>query len=260
MNRRHIVILTAVIAVVLFAGAAVYQQYGSGGPAHTVSQRTTTSAGTNSAPQVKDTATPPAATASAQATAKPAADPKPAAKDAVKLGPPFIREHSPILGPEDAPVTITEFFDPACEACSKVYPTVKKIMAAFPGKVRVALRYTAFHKQSREAVAVLEAARRQNVFVPVLEALFEWQAVWAPHGREGSGFWSFVANAGLDVSRAQDDMKKPEIAKVIRIDEEDIKTLKVRQTPTFFVNGKPLSKLSAQQLYDLVKAEVEALR
>ncbi|MFS8328883.1 thioredoxin domain-containing protein, partial [Vreelandella titanicae] len=33
-----------------------------------------------------------------------------------------MRSHSPILGREDAPVTIVEFFDPACEACRAFYP------------------------------------------------------------------------------------------------------------------------------------------
>ena len=45
----------------------------------------------------------------------------------------LVRPHSPIMGRADAPVTIVEFFDPACETCRAFYPIVKKIMAEHPG-------------------------------------------------------------------------------------------------------------------------------
>lgn len=48
----------------------------------------------------------------------------------------LIRPYSPVLGPEDAPVTIVEFFDPACEACRAFYPVVKDIMAKHGDAVR----------------------------------------------------------------------------------------------------------------------------
>lgn len=57
----------------------------------------------------------------------------------------LLRPYSPILGPEQAPVTIVEFFDPACEACRAFYPTVKQIIAEHGAAVRVVLRYTPFH-------------------------------------------------------------------------------------------------------------------
>ena len=41
----------------------------------------------------------------------------------------LMRSYSPSFGPEDAPVTIVEFFDPACEACRSFDPIVKDIMA-----------------------------------------------------------------------------------------------------------------------------------
>jgi protein-disulfide isomerase len=171
---------------------------------------------------------------------------------------PLIRPHSPVLGPANAPVTIVEFFDPACEACRAFHPIVKQIMDAFPGKVRVVLRYAAFHPTSAEAIAILETARLQNRFLPVLEALLEAQPVWAPHGRQPASAWPIAARAGLDVERAQRDRLMPHIVATLNQDAADVVTVGVRQTPTFFVNGKPLREFGAQQLFDLVKSEVNA--
>ncbi len=68
----------------------------------------------------------------------------------------LIRAYSPILGPKDAPVTVVEFFDPACEACRAFHPIVKDILAKHEGDVRVVLRYTPFHGEgSEEAIRVL---------------------------------------------------------------------------------------------------------
>ena len=136
---------------------------------------------------------------------------------------------------------------------------MKKIINAFPGKVRIALRYTAFHGPSKEAIAILEAARKQDKFIPVLETLLDKQPDWAPHGRPAPSPWEFLGGTGLDIERAKTDAKSPDVTAVINQDTADVKTLGVRQTPTFFVNGKPLEKFSAQGLYDLVKKEVEAL-
>lgn len=173
---------------------------------------------------------------------------------------PLIRTYSPTFGPADAPVTIVEFFDPACEACRAFHPIVKQIMDAFPGKVRVVLRYAAFHPSSAEAVTILETARLQNLFVPVLEALLEAQPRWAPHGRTPASAWDVAAKAGLDVARARGDAKMPDIVAVLDQDAADVATVGVRKTPTFFVNGKPLTDFGAQQLFDLVESEVEATR
>ena len=85
----------------------------------------------------------------------------------------LVREHSPVMGPPDAPVTIVEFFDPSCEACRAFHPLVKNILAQYPDDVRVVFRYAAFHDGSDQAVGIIEAARRQDLFVPVLEALLE---------------------------------------------------------------------------------------
>ena len=183
---------------------------------------------------------------------KPAADPT--AQDNF-----LVRDHSPILGPPDAPVTIVEFFDPACEACRAFYPVVKQIMDAFPGQVRVVLRYATFHEGSDEAARILELARLQGIFQPVLEKILEAQPEWASHGTPDlSKAWDAARAAGLDVESARPNLQLPEISAALSQDRADVRSAKIQQTPTFFVNGKPLPSFGAQELYDLVAIEVQA--
>lgn len=182
-----------------------------------------------------------------------AAPPAPAA--AVQLE----RFHSPTLGRQGAPVTIVEFFDPSCEGCRAFHPIVKQILAQYPDQVRVVMRYAAFHDGSDEAVRILEAARLQNLFQPVLEALYEAQPAWANHGQPNLEVaWQAAAAAGLDVARARADAQRPEIAATLKLDGEDVLAAGVKQTPTFFVNGKPLPSFGPQQLLDLVQSELDA--
>ncbi len=170
----------------------------------------------------------------------------------------LVRPHSFIYGPKDAPVTIVEFFDPACEACRAFHPIVKQIMSQFPKSVRVVLRYTTFHKGSDEVVRILEAARRQNLFKLVLESLLKSQPEWASHSAPDlARAWKAATDAGLDEKQARKDMMLPEITAVLEQDMADVRGFNVRQTPTFYVNGKPLPSFGAQQLYDLVKSEVK---
>lgn len=169
----------------------------------------------------------------------------------------YVRPHSFVIGPADAPVTISEFFDPSCEACRAYYPIVKQIMDRHPDQVKLVLRYAPFHDGSDEAVKMLEAARLQDLFIPVLEALLARQPEWAVHGAPNIDLaWQIAGEAGLDVARAREDAKRPGMLGVINADLADIEALGVTQTPTFFVNGKAPASTDPQALADLVSSEV----
>ena len=106
---------------------------------------------------------------------RPGPQPEPRAA-APRMAEEMVRAHSPVLGPDDAPVTIVEFFDPACEACRRFHPIVTDVMAEHGDAVKVVIRYTPFHGDaSTEAIRVLEAARMQDLFEPVMEALLNEQ-------------------------------------------------------------------------------------
>ena len=165
----------------------------------------------------------------------------------------LVRAHSPTLGPDAAPVTIVEFFDPACETCKQFYPLVKQMMAANPDKIRLVLRYAPFHPGSDKVVALLEAARKQGKYWQTLEAVFASQAAWAPdHTAHVDLVWPQLKGVGLNLEQMQFDLTSPEIAAIIAQDLADAKTLNVKMTPEYFVNQTPLLNFGYEQLKQLV--------
>ena len=171
----------------------------------------------------------------------------------------FVRPHSPMLGSEDAKVTLVKFSDPACETCASFSPFVKQALANFPGQLKLVLRYASFHEGSENVVRILEAARKQGKFWETLELLYKRQNVWTLHHRVIlSEVWPLLPEVGLDVERVRMDMRDQKIAAVIEQDLADAETLGVRKTPGFFVNGKPLQPFGARPLAALSKAEIRA--
>jgi protein-disulfide isomerase len=163
------------------------------------------------------------------------------------------RDHAPSMGPADAPVTIVEFLDPACETCAQFYPLVKDILAANPGRIRLVLRWAPFHAGSPNVVAVLEAAREQGKFGPALERLLATQSAWAiNHTADFTLALMQLQDLGLDSEKLLADMSSPEVAGRIRQDVADASTLNVQATPEYFVNGKPMPSFGYEQLLQLV--------
>lgn len=175
------------------------------------------------------------------------------------VAPPLLlmRFHAPSVGASDAKVHLVEFLDPACEGCRAFYPVVKQILAEHPGRVRLWIRYVPFHKGADLAVKAVEAARLQGRYWEALDAMFAKQNEWT---RNHAAVPQLVVKAldGIvpDVARLQRDMSSPEIEKILTQDLADAKALKVVQTPTFYVNGKPLQEYGFDQLRALVREEV----
>lgn len=170
----------------------------------------------------------------------------------------FNRPHSPTYGPPSAGVRIVEFFDPACETCRAFYPLVKKLVDSHAGRVQLVIRYTPFHEGSDTAVQILEAARLQDVYWPVMEAMLRAQPVWAAHDKPRPDLiWDFLGRTGLNITEARNELSSSRIAAAMKQDIEDARALNVTRTPGFFVNGKPLKEFGYDQLKALVDEEVK---
>ena len=68
------------------------------------------------------------------------------------------------VGTKEAKVTVVEYFDPECETCAKVSPYIKTEINYYKEKVRWVFRYMAYHPNSLNAIRILEAARKQNLY------------------------------------------------------------------------------------------------
>lgn len=158
--------------------------------------------------------------------------------------------HSYSHGPIDAKVTIVEFFDPECESCAAVAPYIKNEMKFYEGKVRWVFRYRPYHHNSRLAIKVLEAARKQNKFLEVLTVLFENQKFW---GEQQSStekqLLTILSHVdSLNLVQLKKDMADRTIDDIIATDESEGKIAGVTGTPTFFINGVRLEQLDLDLL------------
>lgn len=171
--------------------------------------------------------------------------------------PPFVRDHSQSLGPDDARVVLVEFFDPGCETCRAFAEPVKRLVKSYEGKVRLVLRYAPFHEGADTMVKVLEASRRQGKYWETLQLVYDKQPDWADHHHpRPDAMWEFFPSAGLDLERLREDMRDPDIEALVQLDVADAKTIGVRKTPTFIVNGEPLQRFGMRELESLVRAKV----
>jgi protein-disulfide isomerase len=165
----------------------------------------------------------------------------------------FVRSHSPILGPNEAKVTVVEFMDPECESCREFYPHIKHIMRKYEGKARLVIRYVPFHQNSRFAIAILEASKLQGKYWETLELLFKTQPEWGDHHNpKPELLWNYLPEVGLNIEQLKKDMQDPRIATLIETDFNDAKTLQIRGTPSFFVNGKMVMDFGTSYLEEAI--------
>jgi protein-disulfide isomerase len=161
---------------------------------------------------------------------------------------------SAILGKKDAPVTITEFSDFQCPFCSRFYPAIKDVLAAYPDKVRVVIKNfpLPFHPNARPAAKLAMAANEQGKFQGMMESLMA-------NGGDVSDdkVKEYAKNLGLDYNKLMADYKNKDAQweKQIQDDMQLAGNVDVRGTPTFYLNGR---KTNARDISSF-KAQIDSL-
>lgn len=177
----------------------------------------------------------------------------------------LVRQDSPTLGAANAPVTLVEFLDPECESCAAFSPVVKKIMKDYNGKIRLVVRYMPLHPNSLSAATFTEAAGEQGKYWEAQELLFQKQPEWGTKHGPQSGlqpdakayFKEYAIELGLDQKKMESAFAENRYQAKLQRDLQDGQALGVRQTPTFFVNGRKLARFSEADLRALIDEELK---
>lgn len=170
----------------------------------------------------------------------------------------LVAGHSFVYGAADSKVTVIEFFDPECESCAAVSPYIKKEMKFYEGKVRWVFRYMPYHRNSRAAIAALEAARKQNLFLEAMELLFAKQKEWGEKQEPmNEKINSLVLSiSSIDKEKYLKDLANQNVDALIAQDEAEGKQAGVKGTPTFFINGLMMERLDLDSLISRINEEL----
>lgn len=152
-------------------------------------------------------------------------------------------DDDPSTGSPAAPVTVVMFTDFQCPACSATHPVLKKVIAEYGDKVRLVVRdnpLEKIHENSFLAARAAGAANNQGRFSDYIELLYTNQSAL-----DKLSLLKYAAALGLNVRQFELDLTSEKTAAEIRKDLADGRSYGVDGTPTIFVNGVRVLRLSA---------------
>ncbi|GDX62406.1 hypothetical protein LBMAG33_7160 [Candidatus Levyibacteriota bacterium] len=143
-------------------------------------------------------------------------------------------------GSISASVTLIEYGDFQCPACSKYHFILKQLEENFKKELKVVFRHfplTNIHKNAMLAAQSAHAAGLQNKFWEMHDLIFENQDKWS----DTDPIVTFIeyANAlNLDTKKFVEDMQAESTKKFILDQQLKGSTAGVMSTPSFFLNEK----------------------
>ena len=137
-------------------------------------------------------------------------------------------------------VTLVEFSDFQCPACSAVEAPLQQILAKYSGKVQFVYRFfplTTIHKNAQISAQAAEAAGLQGKFWELHTILFTKQSEWEKVADPRDLFVTYIKDLGLDEKQFLADIDSQTVVDAIAADVSAANRYNLDGTPTFFVNG-----------------------
>jgi protein-disulfide isomerase len=161
----------------------------------------------------------------------------------------------PSKGPDAAPITIVEFSDFECPFCVKAEPTVKQLLEAYPGKIKLVFRDfpLPMHPHAPKAAEASHCAADQGKFWEMHEKLFA-----NSQKLEVADLKGYAKDLKLDTAKFDKCLDSGEKGAVVEKNKKAGEEAGVSGTPAFFINGRSIA--GAQPLEAFKKIVDEELK
>lgn len=159
-----------------------------------------------------------------------------------------VGEEDNVRGNVDAAVTIIEYADFQCSACSYYAALTKELERQKEGEVRIVFRHfplASIHKNAFSAALASEAAGRQDKFWEMHDFLFQTQPEWENADNAKEVFEGYAEIIGLDIAQYGKDYESSQLNGKVQKDLDLALELGLNATPTFFVNGRRIRNPSS---------------
>jgi len=167
-----------------------------------------------------------------------------------------------IEGSTKTGVTLVEYADYQCPACSAYYPLVKQTVEKYKDQIQfqfVNFPLYTIHPNAMAAHRAAEAAGLQNKYWEMHDLIYTNHDVWEKSTSVTTYFEQYAQQLGLDAAKFKQDSASSKINDILWADINKGTALKVDATPTFFLDGKKITSqpASVDDFSKLIDAEIK---
>lgn len=153
--------------------------------------------------------------------------------------------HLPILGNNDAKVTVVIFSDFQCPFCKRYFDDSHSQLNeeyVKTGKVKLAFRHyplTSIHPNAQKSGEAAECANEQGKFWDYHDLLFKNQEAWSQLSGEAitTAFTDYAGELSLNTEQFRTCLETDKFQQAVVDDTTAGTNVQVDGTPTFFING-----------------------
>jgi len=144
-------------------------------------------------------------------------------------------------GNPKAELKITEYIDFQCPACARGAKTLHEITVKYPAKIYLEMKYFPLgqsHQHAMISALYAECTARQDKFWAFVDPLLEKQSLWAKLTNAEPMFREIAQAVRVDLDQLNSCLVEKGVEEAILKERDFGKTLGIKSTPTYFINGK----------------------